>query len=115
MLLTKSNRLSRIFPAGKTRFVCVNRSAIVANMKENKNYPTILVVEDGKIEEFHSADVEGIMKYEDRTDLPAKVFVETTNEVIAYTDPAGESKFLGSATSNRFVAALKRLNQNKSF
>jgi len=106
----KNRIVSKRYPAGKTRFVCVNRSAIAANMKDNKNYPSVLVVEDGVVSEFHAADVNGNLKYEDRTDLPAKVFVETTEEVVAYTDPEGEQKFLNTPRAYRIRAALTRIN-----
>ena len=46
-MLATSKMKKVSFSAGKNRQVCVNRPAIQENMRTHKNYPTILVVEDG--------------------------------------------------------------------
>jgi hypothetical protein len=92
---TLERRKVRSFPKGKKRYVCVNRNAIVANLQEKKKYPTVIVVEDGTLHEFHEAKADGTLKFDDtRNDLPAKVFIETEEEVIAVTDEAAEPTFL---------------------
>jgi hypothetical protein len=84
------------FPAGKIRQVCVNRSAIQENMRTHKNYPTILVVEDGTSQEFHAVNTTGVLSFDiTRTDLPAKVFIETADGFDAFIDPKAEQTFKG--------------------
>lgn len=95
MLVTsKMKKVS--FPAGKIRQVCVNRPAIQENMRTHKNYPTILVVEDGNAKEFHAVSTTGILSFDiTRTDLPAKVFIETNEGFDAFLDPNAEQTFDG--------------------
>ena len=107
MLQTKEPK-TQVFPAGTTRFVCVNRQAIVANLKHNHSFPTTIVVENGKCHEFHEVKVSGSLKFDPaRQDLPAKVFIETADEVIGVTDPAQEPTYL----NYKPVPILKRLGR----
>jgi len=93
-LITLERRRQTSFPAGKKRFVLVNRLAIVANMRDRKNYPTVIVVEDGLQHEFHECNVSGTLQYADHPDVPAKVFVETEGEIVAFVDTQAEQTFL---------------------
>jgi hypothetical protein len=83
------------FPAGRLRQVCVNRSAIAENLTCNSDkYPTIIVVEDGKLHEFHAVEANGLVQFDDTRDIPAKVFLETDQTIEAFIDPKGEPTFL---------------------
>lgn len=76
------------YRAGKLRQVCVNRKAIEYNMKHGTNYPTAIVVEDGRLHEYHTVRANGDLSFDrHRTDLPAKVFIETRDEILGYLNP----------------------------
>lgn len=95
-MLATSKMKKVSFPAGKVRQVCVNRPAIQENMRTNKKYPTILVVEDGDTKEFHAVNTTGVLSFDiTRTDLPAKVFIETADGFDAFVDPNAEQTFKG--------------------
>lgn len=87
--MTSVNDMKATFwRAGKTRQVCVNRKAIEYNMKHGTNYPTAIVVEDGQLFEYHTVRTNGDLSFDrNRTDLPAKVFIETRDEIVGYTNP----------------------------
>lgn len=76
------------YRAGKLRQVCVNRKAIEYNMKHGTNYPTAIVVQDGQFHEYHTVRTSGDLSFDrHRTDLPAKVFIETRDEIVGYLNP----------------------------
>lgn len=84
-----------VLPAGKLRQVCVSKKAIQENMRTGKNYPTVLVVENGIPKEYHAANVNGMLQFDpNRTDLPAKVFIETTDELTVFINPRAEQTYL---------------------
>lgn len=76
------------YRSGKVRQVCVNRKSIEYNMKNGTNYPTTIVVEDGEFHEYHTVRVNGDLSFDRyRNDLPAKVFIETRDDIIGYVNP----------------------------
>jgi hypothetical protein len=83
------------FPAGLRRQVHVSRPAIIANLRDKKNFPTVIVHDDGKMHEFHAALVSGLLKFEADGTLEAKVFISTEDEIVCYTDPGAEQTLLG--------------------
>lgn len=95
-LMVPTSRMKKVsFPAGKVRQVCVSRPAIQENLKTGKNYPTALVVEDGIPKEYHAVNITGTLRFDaTRTDLPAKVFIETDAEFDAFIDPEAEQTYL---------------------
>lgn len=109
-LVTRStDRMKKVdFPAGKQRQVCVSKAAIEENVKTGKTYPTVLVVEDGKTYEFHAADVKGLLSFDaTRTDIPAKVFIETDEEFSAYVDQDADQTFLNLPKKSNWWQRLK--------
>jgi len=91
--MTTASMKPTCFRAGKTRQVCVNRKAIEYNMKNGTNYPTTIVVDDGKLFEYHTVRANGDLSFDrHRTDLPAKVFIETRDEIVGYTNPHTEDQ-----------------------
>lgn len=87
--MTSVDSMNRtVFNAGKIRQVCVNRKAIEYNMKHGTNYPTAIVVENGKFHEYHTVRTSGDLSFDrNRNDLPAKVFIETRGEIVGFIDP----------------------------
>lgn len=77
------------YRSGPIRQVCVNRKAIEYNLKNGTNYPTTIVVDNGQFHEYHSVyTVNSILSFDrDRKDLPAKVFIETRDDIIGYVNP----------------------------
>jgi hypothetical protein len=98
------NYQQQVFSAGKKRFVHVLRSAIIANVRENKSYPTVVVVEDDKKQLFHVVKVSGVLKYDYQGDVEAKVYIETEEEIIGFTDSAVDGEYtVPSQPKNWFI------------
>ena len=82
------------FPAEAKRFVHVSRAAIIANTKNNKNHPTIVVIDEaGKKYAYHAVVLRGpsALKYSaHEPGIDANVFLVTKAGIEAYTDPNGD-------------------------
>lgn len=99
-----------IYRAGKLRQVCVNRKAIEYNMKHGTNYPTAIVVDDGRLHEYHTVRTSGDLSFDrNRTDLPAKVFIETRDEIVGYTNQhTDHQSFLNLEIPNGMWVSIKQ-------
>jgi len=95
-LISPTNKMKKVtFESGKVRQICVSRAAIFENMRTGKNYPTVLVVDDGIPKEYHAVNTTGTLRFDaTRNDLPAKVFIETDAEFDAFIDPEAEPTYL---------------------
>lgn len=85
------------FNAGVKRHICVNRKAIQENLRAHKEFPTIIVVENGVQHQFHACNSTGLLKFDPyyarRTGLPAVAFIETEEAFDAFLD-TNEPKFV---------------------
>lgn len=75
-----------IFKKGSRRVIHVNRSAIAANMKYNKMYPTCVVIdENGEKHQFHHVVFCGASALGfDRSHEAANVYLSTYSEIRGY-------------------------------
>lgn len=93
---------------GRRRQICVSRKAIEYNLRKGTRYPTIIVVENGRLREFHSAKLNGELKFDPtRKDLPAAVFIETYDEVEAFIDPFAPSSFTEITNKKSLFGKIK--------
>lgn len=94
-LLTPKKGTHKFFQKGMLRLVHVNRHAIQANLKHNKNYPTCIVVDNGTKEEFHSVVIRGssILKF-DHESKTANVYLVTFSEIKGTIETNAPETFL---------------------
>lgn len=91
----------KTFSPGTVRQICVRREAIQENIRSHRNFPTVVVVEHGKLQEFHAVTANGTLSFDPtRHDLPAKVFIETNEGFDAFLD-SDEPKFIKPARWTR--------------
>ncbi len=83
-----------VLERGKMRFVHVNKEAIQANLRKKKNYPTCIVVEDGKILQFHAVRCDGLLAFGPRPGVRAPVYLTTFEAVSGYVDLNAEQVFV---------------------
>jgi hypothetical protein len=99
-----------VFPAGKRRFVCVNRLAIVENLRRSRNHPTVIVVEDGKESQFHAAQCNGLLRFAPLVEeAKAPVHVATDEEIIAYEFPEADGPFIPEGFQVRWSRRLSAM------
>jgi hypothetical protein len=100
------------FPAGKKRYVCVNRLAITENLRNKDNrFPTVVVVEDGVKYEFHAAHFGGLLKFDPADTGPAPCYMVTEDEIECFVDPGAPSAFIPTPRNQVNWSNLKLLYQ----
>jgi len=76
------------------RFVHVSRPAIIRNVKDGKNHPTVVIIdEEGKKYNYHAVVLRGpsALKYDSSPEsIEANVFIVTRAGIEGYTDPDGD-------------------------
>jgi hypothetical protein len=87
------NVVKHAFPKGKKRFVHVNRQALEHNQRKGTNYPTLIVIEDGKKFEFHAVQSSGLLCNFECSPLEAKVFMVTFDKITGYLDKTAPPSF----------------------
>lgn len=103
------NGTPTLFRPGQVRYVCVNRKAIMHNLKHGTNYPTAIVVDNDDLFEFHTVRTTGDLSFDrSRTDLPATVFIKTRDEIVGYKQHHSEQSFLNLQFRNGFFTNLVR-------
>jgi len=95
--LSKYDGWERVhFPEGTQKYIHVNRHAIMRNMKEDANYPTIIVLEEGVEHQYHHAVMFGAVslefdRYPQSEGVRANVYMETHGKILCFKDPLGPS------------------------
>ncbi len=107
--LTKMSPVT--FYSGSPRKICVNRTAIMHNLKHNTDYPTLMVINyEGTMHEFHAIKCENATVtfiFDANSDI--KVCGVTNDKIVGYTSKDAAYKSFLNTNFSEHVSLRKRI------